>query len=324
MTVDTTGGSAVEPWNSEEFGDVGLEDVGVGDVVIPRLSIVHDEAVFKNNLTGETHDTLTVVLLGLVKQRIFWADDIDEGDKPLCKSPDFAHGFPQMRTDIPADKQFPWAESNFDPANFPAEKGINGHVTLPCDSCVFAQWGKDSAGKNTPPPCNEQHTYPLLIVGEDGETQPALLTVQKTGIKPSRTYISGFASSKTPFFTQYTQLSLDLQKRGSVKFSVPQFRRAGGTDRAWWAEYADQFRSIRSFIREAPRPAEGTEDAEPAPSNNENTAPAAPPTPPKAPAAPPKAPTPPSPPKVAAPAAPAPAEAPAESASSDDDDDLPF
>ena len=321
MTVDTTHSGEVQPYNADEFGDVGLEDVGVGDVVIPRLSIMHSEGRFKNNLTNEEYETLTVVLLGLVKQRIFWADEMDDGDKPLCKSPDFVHGFPQMRTDIPADKQFPWAQSNFNPGDYDPSRGINGHVTLPCDSCTFAQWGKSDSGKNTPPPCNEQHTYPLLILGEEGQTQPALLTVQKTGIKPSRTYISGFAASKTPFFTQYTELSLTQQKKGMVVYSTPNFRRAGATDREWWGEYAEQFRSIRGFIREAPRALDPGDDA-PTPSANVNTAPEeAAPEPPKVTRPTTAAPPPP----VSKPAVKAePAPTVVEATPVEDDDDLPF
>jgi hypothetical protein len=254
MTVSTTGGAGpVVPYDPEAFGDVGLEDIGVADVVIPRLSIVHSEGVFQDNLSKQKFDSLTVVLLGLVKQRIFWDDEVDEGDQPLCKSPDFDLGFPQVRPDVKADKQFPWAKSNFNPADFPegGPNSVNGLVTLPCSSCVFKEWDKQDWKV---PPCTEQHTFPLLYTPDEGQSwTAALLSLQKTGIKPSRQYISSFAQSKSPMFTVFTELTLTLQSRGSVKYSVPTLKRGTQTDRADWSDYADTYRNIREYVRQPPR-----------------------------------------------------------------------
>lgn len=301
MTVEPRpeGGAVANP---DDYADIGLEDVGVSDVVIPRLQIIHDEALIKNNLSSETFDKLDVILLGLVKQRVMWDEEVGvAGSRPLCKSPDFEHGFPNLADDVPKDKRFDWSQSNFNPEDFPPEKGLNGMVTLPCAQCVFKEWDKQG-WKN--PPCAEQHTYPLLYTTDEGESwAPALFTTQKTGIKPSRQYISSFAQTKTPMFTVHTELSLVLQSRGTVKYSTPSFKRKGQTERENWTEYGNQYRSIREFIRQAPRRQDDEE--EPAASSNENTPPAA--TPAATPAAAP----------AAAPAAPAPA-APA------GDDDLPF
>lgn len=315
MTVSTTGGAGgVVPYDPDQFGDVGLEDVGVADVVIPRLSINHPDGTFKDNLSKAEYPTLKVILLGLVKQRILWADEVEDKDQPQCKSPDFEHGFPNLQEDVRIDKRFPWGKSNFNPTDFPAEKGINDLVTLPCASCVFQQWDKDDWKV---PPCTEQHTYPLLYSPDDGESwQPALLSLQKTGIKPSRQYISSFAQSKTPMFTVYTQLSLTQQSRGSVKYCVPGLRRMEVTDRNEWGGYADQYRSIRDFVRQPPRKRDGDEGAS-SPAGNVNTGPTVPvaataTTVPQAAA--PVAPV-----SAAAPTAPA---APAPTAA--DDDDLPF
>lgn len=329
MTVAThSGGGSVAKYDPAEYGeDTGLEDVGVGDVMIPRLRIEHAEGKFKDSLSGAVYDKLTVVLMGLVKQRIMWAEDIEDGDQPLCKSPDHDHGFPNVNTEIKKDKQFPWAKSNFDPADArslelaPGESkahpngwSSNGLPILPCSSCVFQQWDK---GDWKVPPCAEQHTYPLLY-SPDGTGEswtPALLTLQKTGIKPSRQYISSFAQAGNPMFTVFTELSLSLQSRGSVKYSVPVLKRLGPTDRDDWRDYADRQRSIRAYIRSAPRRQEeetGT-PAPAAPADNVNTAPPAAATPP--PAAQPAEPE--------AKAAPATA-APAAAAAEDDDEDIPF
>lgn len=299
MTVEPHAGAGSDVAIPDEWA-TGLEDVGVGDVVIPRLTIIHDQGRFKNNLSNEEFETIDAVVLGLVKQRVMWDAVVEDGDKPECKSPDFEHGFPNVRDDIPKDKRFPWEKSNFNPADFPPENGINGLVTLPCSSCIFTQWDK---GDWKQPPCAEQHTYPLVYTPDGGDTWiPALFTTQKTGIKPSKQFISSFAQTKTPMFTARTTIGLTLQSRGSVKYSVPTFRRTGPSERENWAEYAEQYRTIRDYIRTAPRP--GDDEDEPvAPSSNVNAAPVAE----SAPA-----------PQPAAAAASAPAAEPA------GDDDLPF
>lgn len=244
-------GSGVAPYDPDEYENVGLEDVGIGDIVIPRLQIQHADGTFKDNLSGMIFPNLKVVLLGLVKQRIMWDDEVDEGDKPMCKSPDFEHGFPQTRDDVPASKRFPWADSNFDPANFPPEAGMNGNVTLPCGSCIFKEWDKGNWKK---PPCNEQHTYALLYTPDEGTTWvPALLTLQSSGIKPSKNYITYFAQSKTPLFTVYTEITLTQASRGSVTYSTPNLKRLDATPRENWNEYATNARAIRDFIRQPPR-----------------------------------------------------------------------
>lgn len=296
---------------------VGLEDVGFGDVVIPRLQIVHADGVFRDNLSKAEYPELQVILLGLVKQRIFWDDEVDEGDKPMCKSPDFDHGFPNVSEETKKDKRFPWDKSNFNPGDFAPDPEHNNLITLPCSSCIFKEWDK---GDWKVPPCTEQHTYPLLYNSspEDGEETwtPALLTVAKTGIKPSRQYISSFAQSKTPMFTVKTRIQLTQASRGSVKYSVPSFRRLDGTDRNAWPEYRDQYRQIRTYLHQPPRRPDQDEDEAYASTAssvaNVNTAPTAPAA--AAPAAPPAAPP------AAAPT-PAPAPAPADPGG---DDDLPF
>jgi hypothetical protein len=254
---------------------MGLGDVGAGDLSMPRLSINHPEGTFKNSLSGEEFPVLRAVFLGLIKQRVYFHPKVDDGDKPMCKSPDFNSGFPNMNLDgkTPSDKVFPWAESNFDPANFPPEQGINGLVTLPCDKCVFKEWSKSGE----PPPCTEQHTYPVLYQpeGEDG-LQPALISFQKTGIKPSRTYLNNFVQARKPMFTVFTEVTLTQQSRGSVKYSVPTFRKKEDTDPNGWAEFGEMYRSARTFATRAPRLAEETDGEDPTlPSDNVNRGPSA-------------------------------------------------
>ena len=316
MTVAVPGEAGTE---LESFGDdIGLEDMDASDLVIPRIRIVHTEGMFEDSLTGEKFPELRCILLGVVKQRIMWHATVDDGDLPMCKSPDFEHGFPLTISDKqPKDKMFPWAKSNFKPEAFPPADGINGLVTLPCNSCVFQEWDR---GDWKVPPCAEQHTFPLFYTTDDGLSwSPGLFTVQKTGIKPSRTYLSSFASAKRPTFTVETKITLGMNTRGSVTYSVPKFVKAGESDRTQWKEFQDTYRRIRALIRQAPRNAEGDDDA-PVESSNENTAPVA--------AAPPAATAPPVPPAVATPVATAPVAAPPAAAvpavPSADDDDMPF
>ena len=321
--TETTGSDVVA---YEEYGDVGLEDIGVSDIIIPRLQIVHQEGLFKDNLSGATFNQMDVILLGLVKQRIMWAEDPEDKDKPLCKSPDFIHGFPNLDDKLARDKRFPWNVSNFEPEqakpieispnvdhSFPQGYSSNGLPVLNCSVCKFNKWGTNPAnGKSTPPPCTEQHTYALQYSPDDGENWiTALLTLQRTGIKPSKQYISSFAQTKTPMFTVRTTLGLSLQKKGTVDYSVPTFRRGDPTDRNTWMECGNQLRSIRDFIRSAPRRTDEDEDAPVVISSNENTAPVAPPVAKVDP-------------MTAPPSQPAPVAAPAPAIVPSEDDQLPF
>jgi hypothetical protein len=252
VTVENYGTGSAVAHRDEDMAGLGLEDASISDIVIPRIRIVHDQGVFEDNLSKEQYPSLRVILLGLVKQRLMWADDMDEGDKPQCKSPNFEQGFPSTSEDIPKDKRFPWKDSVFNPADFPPEQGVNGLTTLPCVRCNFKEWGQDKK----PPRCMEQHTYPLMFNPDPEDPDfwsPALFTVQKTGIKPSRNYLSSFVQAKKPMFTAITELNLTMMSRGTVKYSVPSFKRIGNTEQEMWEEYANTFKAIREFAKTPPR-----------------------------------------------------------------------
>lgn len=238
--------TSMQAASAEEMGlDTGLEDFDSSDMVMPRLSIEHPDALFKDNLTGETHEKLQVVMLGLIKQRILWGEEVNEGDRPLCKSYDFREGHPD------ADK-FPWEASGFD-------KEQAGD-TLPCAGCALKEW--DSHPKNSTPWCSEQHTFPVLMqTGEDEFTAPAILTVQRSAIKPSKSYLTAFARSKTPLYTVVTEISLNPQKRGSVNYAVPAFKKVGTTDQDEWGDFAAHYRTIRDYITTPPPEQEESKSA---------------------------------------------------------------
>jgi hypothetical protein len=247
-------GSEVEPANDTlpvspadlGLGNTGMEDFETSDMVMPRLAIKQEESVFVDNLTGEEFPKLQVVLLGLIKQRILWDKEVNEGDRPLCKSYDFRQGHPDR-------ENFPLRASGFD--SLPQEGG-----TLPCDACALKEW--DTHPNRSAPWCAETHTFPLMMPDADGDhIAPAVLTVQRSALRASKQYLTAFARSSTPLFTVVTEMTLDPQKKGSVKYSVPRFKKIGDTDSDRWQEFADHYRSIRTFIT-TPPPEEASDDAE--------------------------------------------------------------
>jgi hypothetical protein len=265
MTVATTGGPA-SPWG--DLGDVGLEDVGASDVQMPRLIIDHKAAMFKDSSTGQMFDSLEVVMLGVVKQRIMWDSQIDDNDKPQCKSPAYDIGFPQMRTDIPARKQFPWAKAVFDQADFPPDD--KGQIRLPCDKCNLKDWGADKEK----PPCSEQYTFGVYYKDEDGNLRPAIISFQRSGLKAARSYAGTFKAASQPMFTVWTKLTLTAESRGKTEYATPGFIRGGASESAKWAEYAEAYRSVRAFLHQDPRPATKEADEAAAAARSSRPAPA--------------------------------------------------
>lgn len=210
---------------------IGLEDVDQNDLVMPRLKIIHAEGVFADNLSGEKFDSFSGVLLGVVKQRVLWAPEVDDDAEPLCKSYDFTAGHA-----VPT--AFPWKSSGFDRAAVDATDPV-----LPCDACPLKDWGSHPKGDN--PWCTEQHTYIVLVDG----VSPALVTFQKSGIKSSRAYLSSFKRAMKPLFTALTRITLTPHKRGTTAYAIPSFVRTGDTDPADWEEYATLLRSSRTFLQ---------------------------------------------------------------------------
>ncbi len=286
---------------------IGLEQFGADDFIMPRLNINHETAQFEDNLSGETYpEGLEVVVLGLIKQRILWHYDPDAADFPLCKSYDFVHGFP-------AEKDYPWELSGF-PRDTP--------TPLDCASCQLKEW--NSHPQRDTPYCSEQHALPVMQNLPEVGWIPALVTLQRSGIKPSKSYLSGFVRTRTPLFTALTTITLDPRKKGSVVYAVPQFKKGAATAPDDYATFVDAWKRIHAFITTPPSSSGsgGDDDAAVEPAAPRNTRPAASEPVSAAPAsAPPAAgpttlaPTGPAP----VPAAPAPAPTPAA-----DDDDIPF
>lgn len=232
-------GGEVEVWDPDGYA-TGLEDFDIAkDAVMPRLVIDHKSAKFKDSLSNEEFDVVEGILLGIHKGRVLWDDDVQDDATPMCKSYNFSEGIPDVA-------QFPWGSSGFDPTAFQGREVI----ALPCDGCALKEWNTHPKRENAPW-CGEQHTFPILMnigTADDPAWAPALFTVQRTGLRNSRAYVSAFARAKVPLFSVRTQLTLRAQRRGSVEWAVPEFRKLGPTEREDWPEWSRQFVAIKNFI----------------------------------------------------------------------------
>lgn len=298
---------------------VGLEDYDPEtDVVMPRIQIIGKDRVYKDSLSGETWPGMDVIILGVVKGRVLFdaiVREDEEGRKPWCKSVNFTEGIPNPL----GGEKFPWELSGFAQADYPEGS------RLPCESCKLQTWGTHPITEA--PFCAEQHNYVLMLLGESGEHAGlATLTVQRSGIQNSRTYMSSFARPPSePMFICQTHLGLQGLSRGSVDYAKPLFARGALTDPNYHDQYAEAYLRIRKLLQ-SERFASPEDDVEvvaggaqpvpvqvPAPAAPQ-PAPAAPPVAPQsAPAAAPVDPAPaPQPTQQPAPAAPAPAPQPAQ------------
>lgn len=230
------------------FGVVGLEDFDESDLIMPTLKLGanQDAGYIINNLSGEKFQKMEAVVLGVHKGRVLWAGDLtDEKQYPLCKSYDYHHGYPNMGS-------FPWTASGFPAPVVGAQQEI-----LPCGDCPLKEW--NTHPKNDSPWCAEQHNYIILQKVND-KMVPAILTLQRTGLTPSRRYVNAFAQSKSPMFVCVTEFTLSVMRRGSVDYTVPTLRRGRDIDPQFYAEFAGQYRRIYATLQQ-PRIAD--DDGEP-------------------------------------------------------------
>lgn len=222
----------------------GLEDFGTEDRVMPMLRINHQNAKFVDALSNQEYDSLDVILLGLVKQRVLWPAQMkaeEDSEPPLCRSYNFKEGHP-ARPEILANgteyDRFPWDATQF-------TKGES--EILPCTQCPLKDWG--SHPTRDAPWCSEQHTFALVIPQEDGNMVPCLFQIQRSGLKPSRQYLSSFANANQPLFTVHTKITLEAKKMGSNPFAVPKFSRSGAVDEGYFPEFSTMYRNIREYLQ---------------------------------------------------------------------------
>lgn len=260
MTDVTPAGSNLPAIQNPLARPEGLEDFDTRDQVMPVLKINHKDAVFEDGLSGQEFKELNVVIAGLVKQRVLWPAQMKESeggqaDPPLCRSYDFHEGHPSMPKVLENGQEwerFPWdaVQSVF----------VQGQRPLPCAECPLKEWNTHPTREA--PWCSEQHTFALLFENEEGGFVPSLLSVQRSGLKSSRQYLSSFANAGTPLFTVRTKLTLEERKMGANPFAVPKFSRQGETDPDDHPIFSSMYRSMRDFLQTPRVQEEDTEGGE--------------------------------------------------------------
>lgn len=266
-----------DPWDSGAQGgtstdlalpsdySTGLEDLGA-DLSVPRLKIAHKRGLFVDPSDNSEYNTIFCVILGLVKQRVLFDAKVDPNspEKPMCKSPDTVVGFPNMRPDNPK-KAFPWAAAKLDPSQ--AGQDSEGRTTISCDTCHLQKWDSHPLGDK--PWCSEQFTMPILYAESLEELMadrwmPALLSMQKTAIKPTKNYLKTFQLKGIGAYTAYTKIELAMERAGDNVYSKPTLSRVGSTNRSAWLNYIEQFKGISDFLKDQrpPTPDDGSEEAD--------------------------------------------------------------
>lgn len=267
-----------DPWASSPAGDqpgtdlampsdydTGLDDLG-SDLSVPRLKIAHKKGLFLDPSDNSEYPEIYCIILGLVRQRVLFDAKVDPNnpEKPMCKSPDTNIGFPNM-TPENAKKAFPWAAAKLDASQ--AGRDEDGRTVIKCVTCHLKEWDSHPLGDK--PWCSEQFTLPILFAAslealQAGEGMPALISLQKTGIKPTKAYLKTFQLRKVGAYTAYTKLSLLVERVGDNVFSKPIFTRSGDTDRVGWLDYTEQFGAISKFLKEQrpPAPDDGSETSD--------------------------------------------------------------
>lgn len=219
----------------------GLEDLEATDLTIPRLTIDHEGGVYVDSQTNERFEEFDCIMLGLVKQRILWPPTPGaEGEGPLCRAVDFQTGVPD-----PAK----WVVKH----NGVTAVSVSGFTfdeveagNLSCANCGLKEW--DSHPNNGTPWCNEQFTFPIVRIMEDGGMAPALISFQRTGLKACKSYVSGFKQARRPLYTAITRVTAVHQKKGTVEYVTPSFAKIGDSDPTQHPAFSQQLHQIREFI----------------------------------------------------------------------------
>lgn len=233
--------------------DTGLGDLTQSDLSIPRLRIRHKLGVFEDGGSGIQIPSMAAVILGLVRQRVLFHWDVEDDDAPMCKSNDFATGFPNLDPKKPK-LAFPWAKAKFDPRDFPVDPN-DGLVSLPCNACSLKDWGSHPTGQEKPW-CAEQFTLPIYYAQtldqlKAGEYGSALVSFQKTSLPNLKRYLGQFQQRGVGAYTQYTEIALEARTRGQTEYCVAKFRALGATDETEFAGFSENYQAIRHFLTQA-------------------------------------------------------------------------
>lgn len=219
----------------------GLEDIEESDLTIPRITIDHEGGVFVDSQTNERFEEFDCIMLGLVKQRVLWPPTPGaEGEGPMCRAVNFTTGAPDpAKWVVKHNGVTAVAQSGF---TFDEVEAGN----LSCANCGLKEW--ESHPNNSTPWCNEQFTFPIIRILDDGAMAPALISFQRTGLKPCKSYVSGFKQSKRPLYTAVTRITAVHQKKGTVEYVTPSFSKVSDSDPSEHPSYSRSLSQIRTFI----------------------------------------------------------------------------
>jgi hypothetical protein len=219
----------------------GLEDIDESDMTIPRITIDHEEGVFVDSQTNERFTEIDCIMLGLVKQRVLWPPTPGAtGEGPMCRAVNYTTGVPDAakwvvkHNGITAQAQ----------SGFTFEEVQAGDLS--CANCGLKEW--ESHPNNSTPWCNEQFTFPIIRILDDGAMAPALISFQRTGLKACKSYVSGFKQAKRPLYTAITRITAVHQKKGTVDFVTPSFAKVSDSDPSEHPAYSRSLAQIRTFI----------------------------------------------------------------------------
>jgi hypothetical protein len=229
----------------EEMPD-GLEDISVTDMTLPIIKTLHKVGCFEDQ-AGEQFDEFDGIILGVIKQRVLWPTEPGEaGVGPVCRAVNFTTGHPDMAKFITKDSgTTAQKRSGFSLAD--VESAVESGEGLACVDCKLQEW-KTNPKDNRSPWCTEQWTMPVLRIAEDGTSSIAIISFQRTGLKPCRNYISTFSTAKKPLYTAVTRIRAVAVSKGTVDYVVPKFSLVSETDRSEWPTYSKSLHEIRDYL----------------------------------------------------------------------------
>lgn len=172
----------------------GFEDLGQGDIILPRWSIIQptskkpgaDDHVgqFQRNIDGEFRPHLDVVLLKVSPTRLLWSGDTSD-TRPECFSRD----------------------------------AVNGSAYGVCAQCQFnVQVNPALRDQSDAKICN--FGYTLLTVDDVEAGTMALIGAMGTSVRPVKVLTTQFVQRKRPAFSAVVRLEVERVTNEKGKFYV--------------------------------------------------------------------------------------------------------
>lgn len=146
----------------------GVETLGREDLSIPTLELVQAQSdvpdvnqhlgQYYNTLTGEFRDTVSAVMLSLVKGRAAFDRKFSRDSEPVCRSDDGIQPQERYVGTTVAD----------------ADLSITAQIPAYCADCPFSRFGDHGE----PPLCAKNFNYAMYDIDND---MPVVIRMQRTG-----------------------------------------------------------------------------------------------------------------------------------------------